>query len=78
MRGCSSSPSKVKNFHFSISSKPVLGSTQPPFQCVPGAISPGVKRQGREKLTTHFQLVSKSRKRRYIHPLPQTPSWRSV
>jgi hypothetical protein len=25
------SPSRVKNFHFSISSRPALGSTQPPI-----------------------------------------------
>jgi hypothetical protein len=35
-------------FHFSISSRPVVGSTQPPFHWVPGALSLGVKRQGRE------------------------------
>jgi hypothetical protein len=38
----------VKNFIFSTSSRPVLGSTQPPIQWVPGALSPGVKRSGRE------------------------------
>jgi hypothetical protein len=30
------------------------------------------------KLTTHFQLVSRSTKRGSIHPLPHTPSWRSA
>jgi hypothetical protein len=39
----SSSLGKVKNFLFSTSSRPALGSTQPPVQCVPG-----VKRLGRE------------------------------
>jgi hypothetical protein len=29
-------------------------------------------------LQTHFQLVQRSRKCRSIHPLPHTPSWRSV
>jgi hypothetical protein len=41
--GGSSSPGRVKNFHFSISSRQALGSTQPPIKWVPG-----VKRQGRE------------------------------
>jgi hypothetical protein len=39
---------KVKNIPFSTSSRLALGSTQPPIQWVPGALSPGVKRQGRE------------------------------
>jgi hypothetical protein len=34
---------RVKIFHFSISSRPALGFTQPPIKWVPG-----VKRQGRE------------------------------
>jgi hypothetical protein len=33
---------------FSISSRQALGPTQPPIQWVPGVLSPGVKRQGRE------------------------------
>jgi hypothetical protein len=47
-RGRSSSPGEVKNFLFSMSSRPALGSTQAPIQWVPGALSPGVKRPGRE------------------------------
>jgi hypothetical protein len=47
-RGRSSSPCRVKNFLFSESSWPALGSTQPPIQWVPGALSPRVKRPGRE------------------------------
>jgi hypothetical protein len=39
---------EAKNFHFSTSSRPVLGLTQPPIQWVPGALSPRVKQQGRE------------------------------
>jgi hypothetical protein len=37
--GESSSPGRVKNFHFSISSRPALGSTQAPIKWVPGALS---------------------------------------
>jgi hypothetical protein len=47
-RGRSSSTDKRKNFHFSMSSRPALGPTQPPIQWAPGALSPGVKRPGRE------------------------------
>jgi hypothetical protein len=36
-RGRSSCPDKVKNFHFFISSRPVLGSTHFPIQWVLGA-----------------------------------------
>jgi hypothetical protein len=34
--------------HFFMSSRLVLEPTQPPIQWVPGALSPGVKRPGRE------------------------------
>jgi hypothetical protein len=39
--GESPSPGRVNNFHFSISSRPALGSTQPPIKWVPGALSRG-------------------------------------
>jgi hypothetical protein len=48
MRSRSSSPGRTKNFLFSKSSRPALGSTQPPIQWVPRALSPGVKRTGSE------------------------------
>jgi hypothetical protein len=35
-------------FLFSSASRPALESTQPPIQWVPGALSPRVKRAGRE------------------------------
>jgi hypothetical protein len=37
----SSSPGRVKDFYFSISSRPALGSTQPPIKGVPGALPRG-------------------------------------
>jgi hypothetical protein len=41
LRGRGSSPGRVKNFHFSMLSRPALWSTQPPIQWVPGALSRG-------------------------------------
>jgi hypothetical protein len=45
--GRSSSPGRVKNSLFSMSSRPALRPTKP-IQWVPGGLSPGVKRPGRE------------------------------
>jgi hypothetical protein len=56
----SSSLSKVKHFHFSISSRPTLGSTQPPIKWVPG-----VKRQGRE--ADHSSPTSAEVKKMWIY-----------
>jgi hypothetical protein len=67
--GGSSSPGRVNNFHLSISSRPALGSTQPPIKWVPGSLSRGKSGRG-VKLTTHLQLVPRSRKFGSIHPLP--------
>jgi hypothetical protein len=47
-RDRSSSPGRMKNLHYSMSFRPVLESTQPPIQWVPGVLSLGVKRPGRE------------------------------
>jgi hypothetical protein len=69
-RGRSSSPDRLKNFLFSMTSRPALGSTQPPIQWVPGALSSGVKRPG-VKLTTHLQLVPGQEWRSYT----STPSY---
>jgi hypothetical protein len=44
----SSSLGRVKNFLFSKSSRPALGSNQPPIQQVPGDLSPWLKLPGRE------------------------------
>jgi hypothetical protein len=46
-KGWSSSTGRVKNFLFSTSSRPALGSIQP-IQWVPGSLSAGVKRPRRE------------------------------
>jgi hypothetical protein len=42
------SPDRVKNFLSFTSSRPALGPTQTPVQWVTGALTPGVKRPGRE------------------------------
>jgi hypothetical protein len=56
---------------------PALGPTQPPIQWVPGALSPGVKRQGRE--ADHSPPTSAEVKEMWIiYPLPHTLSWRSA
>jgi hypothetical protein len=47
-KGPSSCPGRVKNFLFSMSSRPALWPTQPPIQWVPGALSPVAQRPGRE------------------------------
>jgi hypothetical protein len=65
-RGRSSSHCTGRIFLLTISSRPVLGLTQPPIQWVPGVKRPGMK------LTTHLHLVPRSRIRESIHPLPHT------
>jgi hypothetical protein len=60
--GRSSSPGRVKNFHFSMSFRPALGPTQVPFQWVPEVLSSGIKRPGRDA---------------YNSP-PASSSWRSA
>jgi hypothetical protein len=45
-RGRIPSPGRVKNFLFSTSSRPALGSTQPPIQWVPAGSFPGGKVAG--------------------------------
>jgi hypothetical protein len=76
-RGWSSSPGREKNILFSKSSRPALRSTQTPIQWVPGALSPGVKRQGRE--VDHSPPTSAEVKKMWIYTsTPHTPSWRSA
>jgi hypothetical protein len=68
----SSSPGSVKNFLFSTSSTPALGSTKLPIQWAVGDLSPGYS--GRSvKLTTHLQLAPESTNCGSMHPLPHKP-----
>jgi hypothetical protein len=46
--GRSLSPGSAKNVLFSRLSRPALGPTQPPIQCIPEALSPRVNRPWRE------------------------------
>jgi hypothetical protein len=71
LRGRSSSPGRVKNFLFSKSFRLILGPTQPPIQWAPGALSPGVKRPGRE--ADHSPLSSAEVKKMCIYT--STPSY---
>jgi hypothetical protein len=64
-RGLSSSPDKVKNFLLSTSSRLTLESSQPPIQWVPGALSSGVKRGGRE--ADHSPPSSAKAKKMWIY-----------
>jgi hypothetical protein len=65
---------EIKTFLFSTASRPALGPTQPPIQWVPGVLSPGVKRQGRE--ADHSPQTSAEVKNgEAIPPLPHTSTW---
>jgi hypothetical protein len=76
-KGRRSSPGRVKNFLFSTSSRPALGSTQPPIQWVSGFLSARVKRPGRE--ADNSSTTSAEVKKMWIYTsLPHTPPWRSV
>jgi hypothetical protein len=48
LSGRSSSPTRVKNFLFSTTSRLAVGPTEPPIQLVLEGLSPGVKRLGCE------------------------------
>jgi hypothetical protein len=65
-------------FLFTSASITALGPTQPPIQWVPGALSLGIKRPGRE--TDHsppFSAEVKEWVELYLHS-PSTPSWRGA
>jgi hypothetical protein len=67
------SPSRSKDFVFSILSRTVL---EHPFSWVLVSLSLGIKLPGHD--TTRLQLVLRSRKLGSIHLLPHTPSWCSA
>jgi hypothetical protein len=73
----SSIPGRWKAFVFSTASKPALESTRSCIQLVPGAISLGEKRPGRE---AHHSPLSSAEveKRGSIPPLHHTSSWHSA
>jgi hypothetical protein len=59
-------------------SRPALGSTQPPIQGVRGALSVGVKRPGREAdYSPQSSAEAKECVDLYLHSL-NTPSWRGA
>jgi hypothetical protein len=55
-------PTEARVFLYSTASRPALKPTQPSIQWVPRALSPGVKRPGREAdYSLHLHLMPKSR-----------------
>jgi hypothetical protein len=72
--GRNSSPGGGKIFILSTSSRPVLWPTQSPIQWVPRALLPGLGGRG-VKVSTHLQLVPRSRMRGSTHQLHHTSSW---
>jgi hypothetical protein len=67
----------IRDFRFSTSSRPALRPTQPPIQWVPGALSPGLKRQGRE--AENSPPTSAEVKKIWIYTSsPPTPSCRTA
>jgi hypothetical protein len=64
-RDRSSSTGRVKNFLFSTSSRRALGFIQPRIQLVPGDLSQGVKRPGRE--ADHSSPASAKVKKMWIY-----------
>jgi hypothetical protein len=70
----SSSPGRVKNFFFSMSSRPVLRPIQLSTQRVPGALSPGVKWRRRE--ADHSPPTNAEVKKTWIYT--STPPYASM
>jgi hypothetical protein len=66
-------------FLFTIASKPALGPTQPPIQWVPGDLSQGVKRLGREADHTSPSIAEVKNAWSYTStPLYTSMAWCSV
>jgi hypothetical protein len=66
-------PARVEIFLIPTSSRPALGPTQPPIQCVPATLSPGSKQPWREfDHSPPINRLPRSRKRGSIRPLPYT------
>jgi hypothetical protein len=70
-------PGKGKIFLFSTASRLALGPTQPPIQWVQGALSPGLKRPGRESDQSP-QSSAEIMNDGAIRPLPHMSSWRGA
>jgi hypothetical protein len=65
-------------FLFTTASRTALGPTQPPIQWVPGALSQGLKRPGREADHSPPSTAEvKESVELYLHS-PSTPSWRGA
>jgi hypothetical protein len=67
-------PAKDKIFLFYTTSRPALGPIQPPNQCLPGTLSPGVNRPGREAGRSP-QSSAAVKNGGAILPLPYMSSW---
>jgi hypothetical protein len=65
LRDRTSSPGRVKNFLFSTSSRPALRPNQLSIQRVPGALSPGVRQEGRD--ADHSPAASAEVKRMWMY-----------
>jgi hypothetical protein len=64
-------------FLFTTASRTALGPTQPPIQWVPGSLSLGVRRPGREADHSPSSAKVKEWVELYLHS-PNTPSWRGA
>jgi hypothetical protein len=65
-------------FLFTTASRPALGPLQPPTQWVPGSLSLGVKREGREADHSSPSSAEVKNAWSYTSNPPKTPSWRGA